>query len=289
MVCYLRGSGNYAEEEIAEKAGFGSVAAMNTQLGNWGLSGLLSEKADESGHQRKQRTAKSGAQGVGVELPRPAAAASLFEEAVDALHRIIEDLEGYRLIHKGGRFINTYVDIDSSTYFPRSSFTPEEWKALCETHGQDVNSRGFMLFGTRLKDPSGGGKYPPRPLVILIALYALLERDMQSLLKALHPEPSAANTERITGLLYKTKAPDSRDGLIRTAEQLAELVCGGDGGRGAPAGDLSPREQNVACSITEYREQGRSNEWICEHYAPLGFSENRVLELGRLGLSWPED
>jgi len=213
----------------------------------------------------------------------------LFEEAADALYEIIEDLAHYRLVVENGRFTNTWVDNETPTYFPRSSFTAEQWEDLCETHGHDANSNGFMLRGAGMKAPTGGSRYPPRPLVNLIAVYALLERDMPALLKALHPEPSSVERKRISGLVNKTKVADGRDGLVRTAEQLAELVCGGGGGRGAPAGDLSAREQNVACSITNYREEGWSDARLCEHYAPLGFSRERVLELGRLGLRWPED
>jgi hypothetical protein len=289
MVCLLRGVGNYSEEEIAEKANFGSVEAMHTQLGNWGLSGLLPKRAEDSSQQPKQKKAKAGTQDAEMELPRPVAAAALFEEAVDALHEIIEDLDHYRLVRKNGRFINTYVDNDSAVYFPRSSFSPERWKELCETYGHDASSKGFTLLNAGMKDPTGGGRYPPRPLVNLIAVYALLERDMPALLQMLHPDPSRADGTRISGLLYKNKHDHNRDGLVRTAEQLAELVCGGDGRRGSPVGYLSGREQNVACSITEYREQGWSDEQICEHYAPLGFSRKRVLELGQLGLQWPED
>jgi hypothetical protein len=162
MVCVLRGEGTYSEEKIAEKVGFGSVEAMHTQLGNWGLSGLLPKRVEGSSQQPKRR-AKTGTRDVGTELPRPVAAIPLFEEAVDALHRIIEDLKHYRLVHKGGRFINAYVDNETPTYFPRSSFKPEQWKELCEIYGHDPSTKGFTLLNAGLKDPTGGGKYPPRP------------------------------------------------------------------------------------------------------------------------------
>jgi hypothetical protein len=288
-LCLLRSKKTYSEDQIAEMAGFGSVEAMHTQLGNWGLSGLLPKQPESPSQQPKQRRAKPHTRNAGMELPRPVAAAPLFEEAVDALHRIIEDLEHYRLVRKDGRFINTFVDNETPTYFPRSSFTPEQWKELCETYEHDANSKGFWLLDAGMKDPTGGGRYPPRPLVNLIAVYALLEWDMSALLQVLHPDPSSVDGTRISGLLYKSKHDHDRDGLVRTAEQLAELVCGGDGRRGAPVGYLSAREQNVACSITEYREQGWSDEQICEYYAPLGFSRERVLDLGKLGLRWPED
>ncbi len=289
LVLVSREEGICSEEEIAQKAGFGSVEAMHTQLGNWGLPGLLPKSVTASNTQPKQRKAKASTRDAGMELPRPVAAAALFEEAIEALHRIVEDLEHYRLVRKDGRFINTHVDNDCATYFPRSSFTPEQWRELCETYGHDADSEGFTLLGTKMKSPTGGSKYPPRPLVTLIAVYGLLERDMRALLQALHPDPPSVDGTRISALLYKTKQAHGRDGLVRTAEQLAELVCGGDGRKGSPAGYLSAREQNVACSITEYREQGWTDQQICEYYAPLGFSRERVLELGHLGLRWPED
>ncbi len=127
-----------------------------------------------------------------MELPRPVAAAALFEEAVDALRRIIEDLEHYRLVRKNGRFVNTHFYNDP-VYFPRSSFTPTQWKELCEAHGQDPNSSGFMDANAETKNPTGGGKYPPRPLVNIIAAYALLNGDMRALLEALHPDPSSVD------------------------------------------------------------------------------------------------
>jgi hypothetical protein len=287
LLCDLRRR-DLPEEEIATKLQFGSVEAMHTQLANWGLVGLLPKRTESSSQQPKPRRAKAGSRDAGTELPRPVAATTLFEEVVDALHRIIEDLEHYRLVRKNGRFINTHFYNDP-VYFPHSSFTPTQWKELCEVYGQDPNSSGFMDANAETKDPTGGGKYPPRPLVNLIAAYALLGRDMRPLLQALHPDPSSVDGTRISALLYKTKQAHGRDGLVRTAEQLAELVCGGDGRKGSPAGYLSAREQNIACSTTEYREQGWSDQQICEHYALLGFSRERVLELGQLGLRWPED
>lgn len=285
-MCKLRYD-SVPEETIAAKLKFGNAEATHTQLRNWGLQGLLPKETNGPSQQLKRRKAKAGTQGAIVELPCPVDAAALFEEAVNALHRIIEDLEHYRLIYKDGRFINTYV-YDDPAFVPRSDFTSEQWMELCDARGIDPTSRGYLDFNARLKAPTGGSKYPPRPLVALITVYALLERDMGALLRVLNPHFSREDGRRISGLLYKNKNDHGRDGLVRTAEQLAELVYGVGGGRGAPAGYLSAREQSVACSITEYREQGWSDKELYEHYAPLGFSKDRVLELACLGLRWPE-
>jgi hypothetical protein len=287
-IALLREDGRYSEEEIAQKAGFGSAEAMHTQLSNWGLHGLVPEEAEASSQPPKQRKAKAGSQGVAIELPRPVGATALFEKASKALHQIIEDLEHYRLVLKGGRSINTHF-YNALAYLPRSSFTPAQWQELCKASDQDPNSSRIMDVNAETRDPAGGGKYPPRPLVNLIAIYALLGRDVRALLNALHLDPSTVDGTRISGLLYKTQADNGRDGLVRTAEQLAELVCGGSGRRGSPPPYHSAREQNVACSITEYREQGWSNDDLWEHYVPLGFSKERILQLGQLGLRWPED
>jgi hypothetical protein len=141
-VARLRQNGNYSEEEIAEKAGFGSVEAMYVQLRNWNLAGLVPKEEEASSQQPKQRRARTGSQDESTELPRPVAAAALIEEAVDMRHRIIGDLDHYRLLLKNGRFINTHFYSDS-VYFPRSLFTPAQWQELCESYGPDPNSRGF--------------------------------------------------------------------------------------------------------------------------------------------------
>ena len=60
-VLVLQKEGIYSDEEIAQKVGFGSVEAMHTQLGDWGLPGLLPERTVSSSQQPKQRNAKSGA------------------------------------------------------------------------------------------------------------------------------------------------------------------------------------------------------------------------------------
>lgn len=71
---------------------------------------------------------------------------------------------------------------------------------------------------------------------MLIAVYALTDRPLGPLLKVLHPNPSQADTKAISRLVYarKRKGGDDRDGLLRTAEQLATLICGGKVGKGAP-------------------------------------------------------
>ena len=102
---------------------------MHTQLGNWGLSGLLPKQAEDSGQQPKQRKAKAVTRDMSMELPRPVAAAPLFENAVAALQEIVEDLEHYRFVRKDGRFINTWVDNESPAFFPRSSFNPSDGRS----------------------------------------------------------------------------------------------------------------------------------------------------------------
>jgi len=111
---------------------------------------------------------------------------------------------------------------------------------------------------------------------------------MGDLIRVLHPTPSEADVEGIYRLLYGTKGEHGSDGLLRVAEQLAALVRGGEGKRGAPPPVLSNREHSAACHITHRRRQGWKDERIHEELRHTGFTRDDVSRLGSMGLEWPE-
>jgi hypothetical protein len=111
------------------------------------------------------------------------------------------------------------------------------------------------------KHPAGASPFPPYAFVLLIAAYALAGRPIESLLEVLYPKHSHADIEEINKLLYETKSQGSRDGLLRTAQQLASMVYGRKVGRGAPP-ELPRGEDLLACYITERREAGIADEKI---------------------------
>jgi hypothetical protein len=118
--------------------------------------------------------------------------------------------------------------------------------------------------------PTEAGPYPPRELVMLIAVYALAGRPMEPLLKVLYPEHSEADMEEINKLLYETKfAGGSQNGLLRTAQQFAAAVYGRKVGRGAPP-EQSAGEHLLACRITKRREAGLTDEEIRQEILDSG-------------------
>jgi hypothetical protein len=297
LLCRLRSELRYSEEEIATKLGFGSVEAMHTQLGHWGVPNWIiygNQAVTESAPSTTAQTNRKGrSSSQAEEVPPASSARQLFNEAIDVLTRAAENLEHLTQSFQGGRFVGTYVDKDP-VYFPRERFSSDEWRKLCELHGHDPDAEGFLAHGLITKNPIGASPTPPRPLVMLIAAYALADRQIEPLLEALHPEPSQADRERIRFLLYarKRKGGPDRDGLLRTAEQLAIAICGGKI-RGAPPPDVPAVEHALACRITERREAGTPDEEIYQEMRHVGLSRNELTKeefyrLANLRLRYPE-
>ena len=114
----------------------------------------------------------------------------------------------------------------------------------------------------------------------MIAAYVLADRPLERLVESLHPNPSEADWDKIRSLSYarRRKGGPDKDGLIRTAEQLATAVYGGVVGQGAPPPDVSPVEQALAFRITEGREAEVPDETI--------YDEMRHVRLTKQELTW---
>lgn len=221
------------------------------------------------------------------DLPPASAAMSLFQERIEALTRAVENLPYLVETSQGGRFVGTSVYNDPILLL-RADRSEEEWQNLCESEGKDPTSDRILFSGLAMQSPVGATHAPPRPLVLLIAAYALADGDMGELLRTLHPEPSEVDAEQLSRYLHAEKKPHGMDGLMRRAEQIAILVRGGTVGRGAPPPEISPREHNTACHITHRRDHGWSDAQIYEELRDQGFTKEDVSRLGSLRLRWPE-
>jgi hypothetical protein len=108
-------------------------------------------------------------------------------------------------------------------------------------------------------------------------------------LEVLYPEYSQADVEKINKLVYETQSQGSKDGLLRTAQQLAAAVYGRKVGKGAPF-ELLPEKVELACYITERREDGAADEDI--HQAILNSGRRLCKEdfawLANLGYRFPD-
>ncbi len=282
VISVLRGKGGHSEEEIAAKAAFASVEQMRWQLKRWGLPDWFSSDASDDDQERKPR-------GSGSEAPLPRAkdAGPLFRERLGALDDAVEELPRIVETVQGGRFVATSVYRDPILFF-RDDFSDDAWRQLCESQGEDPTSDRVLATGLLTRSPAGASQAPPRPLVALIAAYALADGDMDELLRVLHPNPSEADPENLSRLLYAKKSEHGVDGLIRRAEQVAILLRGGKLGKGVSSPEVSPREHNTACHITYRRELGWSFDRICEELVPKGFTRDDISRLAGLKLRWPE-
>ena len=240
-------------------------------------------KPPKTKHKRKARGS-----GPKTELPPATAAAPLFEEAIEALSYAVENLEHRREYIQGSRFVVGEV-YDDPVYFPRSSFSDAEWRTLCESYEVDPDARGFWDNESGLKNAVGAANTPAAPLPLLIGVYALWKGHLGELVRALHPDPTNVNSEKIGRLLHGTKREHDVDGLFRIVEQLATEVRGLRRDKGAPPPTVSAREHNLACQITFYRENGLSDEEIHKKLSKLGVTRDDVSRLGGLKYRWPKD
>jgi len=177
---------------------------------------------------------------------------------------------------------------DDPILLTRDEWPEDEWRRSCESEGKDPASDRVLVTAGVTRTPIGAAHVPPRPLVLLIAAYALADGDMAELVKTLHPNPQESDAQKLSRLLHARKRGHGEDGLVRRAQQVATLVMGGKVGRGTPPPELLPREHNTACHITHRRELGWSWDQICEELAPKGYTRDDVFRLAVLNLSWPE-
>jgi hypothetical protein len=271
MVSYLRNRTTYSEHEIAEKAGFGGAEAMHQQLRTWGLTGLIPPDKQEGTPKPKAKKPGPSARTSSPpeEVVSPNAAADLFNDALEGLSRVVENLEDLNLSYQGKRFVGSYT-LPGRWTFLREHESEQGWRELCERYGQDPQIASFSVDGLSGSESLRVSPYPPRDVVALIAAYALSDRPLELLLEALFPGHSQQDLEEVRRLFYQTERQGGKDGLRRTAEQFAAAVYGRKRGRGIRP-EESPRKHKLACYITAQREVGVPDEQILQHIRDKGY------------------
>jgi H+/Cl- antiporter ClcA len=124
---------------------------------------------------------------------------------------------------------------DAPILLTRDEWPEDEWRRSCESEGKDPASDRVLVTAGVTRTPIGAAHVPPRPLVLLIAAYALADGDMAELVKTLHPNPQESDAQKLSRLLHTRKRGHGKDGLVRRAQQVATLVMGGKVGRGGAA------------------------------------------------------
>ena len=192
---------------------------------------------------------------------------------------------------QGSRFIESQVWPDRA--YAHLAGLPEETKQLFALALDDASESGGWLTNGILFNIGEGTHAPSAPLPALIAVYMLMDGEIGPLLDALYlGTPSEEVAEKIKKRVEDKKGPGTEDGLKALAQQLATLVCGGDLRPGRKAPDVSPRENSLACRITERREEGRADAVIFQELYPHGLSgpeltRKEFRRLADLQLRWP--
>ncbi len=178
-ICICRGKG-LSEDEVAKKARFDSVEDMYFRLKRWGLTGLLpleeeSEEVSKTAQERKGR-----ASGPVEDLPPAGAATPLFREKLDLLAQANEDLKYRKEKRQAGRFILSRVDT-SPHHLRREDWSEEEWEGLANTHNLDASADALSIENGRTFSIGGATYVPQAPLPVLIAIYVLMEGEIEPL------------------------------------------------------------------------------------------------------------
>src|SRR5215211_4932847 len=136
------------EDQIAHDLDFGSPAALYQQLSQDGfpVCPVCGETPVKPNHckknkGRRQRRARRGS-GQAIDLPLAKNAEDMFRRAIESLLNDLLPLDSRREIYKDERFETVSDYPDASTIWYRDSFPPgvqgdEEWRKLCEKHGQN--------------------------------------------------------------------------------------------------------------------------------------------------------
>jgi hypothetical protein len=108
----------------------------------------------------------------------------LFNDALDGLIRVVENLEDLDLTYQGKRFASSY-SLTGRWTFLRKSYSEQGWKEICEEYVQDPHVEALSVDHLSGSESLGVSPYPPHDLVVLIAAYALSDRPLELLLEAL--------------------------------------------------------------------------------------------------------
>ncbi len=290
-ICVLRGKG-LPEDQVAEGAGFDSVEDMYFRLNRWGLSGLLPLEEESEKTQKTVPERKARGSGPVVGLPPADTATPLFREKLEVLIRGTEELKHRKEKLQGKRFVQSSMYTAPVCYF-REAMSDEQWQSLSEHYGFQPDVDRFLSSDVFTWSLGEGTLTPQAPLPALIAVYVLMEGELESLLEALYPgTPTADVLEKIRKKVEGKKSSDKQDGLKALARQLATLVRGGDLDRGRDPAELPRHEINLACRITEDREAGMPDEEIYEklrHNLRLveELTWDEFCRLRDLNLRWP--
>lgn len=180
--CSLRLEGNLGENEIAEELGFRSPETMHIQLKNWGLSGPLvdSGMTEDAGEKRR----KASSSGDMEELPAAEQTQRLFRADLKLLAHYADQISELKEHLQGELFVSSSWVGEEWEYYRRDEYTEERWQKLCEDFDVDTAQEEFRIpISPYLHH--GAGPTPWEGLVCWIAVHALMNESIDSLIRAM--------------------------------------------------------------------------------------------------------
>ena len=304
-LCYLRIEGTASEDRVAHELGFvdgagiPSARVMHERLQEWGLPDWVVNPGDagertetqnqykvpdtETTKERKARTT-----GDVKELPPAGRAVRLFRQDLERLNYYLDEQPALKEQLQAERFVSSFWVGEDWDYYPKSEFSEDQWKELCERYGEDPSAEGLGIPIDPIK-PQGASPTPWEGLVPLIAVHAIMYKTVDALIDALHPDPSSV--DRVE--LYKEKGYVN---TLRTyAERLAKTVRGVEVRKGHKLGKVSDLEHWVTLFLIEpLAEEGYTDEQIYarikQEHSSLGelYTVDDVARLRKLRLPPPD-
>jgi hypothetical protein len=291
----------YAEDEVAEKAGYRGAGHMRQELELWGFPAWFVEgdtppkpKVEQPDLEPRQ---KAGAQNEGNEpkartsgrvekLPPARNAIPLFRGALEGLLRDNEELRYREETRQGRHYPYRLVS--------RKTPSDEEWANFAELFGLDSVARERLYFGGGEIKYGTNHRAPLSPLPELIGTYLLAGGEIEPLVEALHPKPSEANWSEIGRYIEGAKVPGRKlDGIKSMAVRLTILIRGDENKRGQPPRKESGHNLNLSDRIAAGLKAKVPPKQLHEELlANLGLSEeefpwSEFCRLADLGLELP--
>lgn len=282
--CIYRGK-KLDVQKIAEELGFGSERHMLSSLRQDGFPvceacGAYAKNDRCYRHRRGQ----TGAAGGDKNLPPARNAGELFRCTVEKLARGVLGLEHHEEIYGAGRFEQADVyPLPGGVPIHKSVMTEQDWRALCEKHGQDPAQDSFTIDASKARLPAGVDDRPRE--TALIAAYLLLdgpeeepiENKVEALLDALHPEPEKADRQKL--LRGNPNNPENHPGeaekLRRAARRFARLLRGAKTG-GAPAEGMPPDDQKIVWYMQEEERAGKPFKAVKKELTEMGHHGDKI-------------
>jgi hypothetical protein len=299
-LCHLRSNGTTPEDQIARQLDFRdaldahSVEAMYEELESWELPSWVvyphgaDERAQKEVKKREGKERKARGTGDVEELPPAGRAEKIFRQDLERLSYYIGELSGLKEQLQARRFVSSFWVGEDSEYYDKREFSEEQWRELCEKHGEDPSVLEIRIPIDPIK-PGGASSTPWEGLVPLLAMHAIMYGTVDDLIEVLHPNPSSVDKAN----LYKERGIVN---FLQTyAVRLARTVRGAKVHEGQLPPGVSSVDHWVAWFlIAPLAEAGYSDEQIHAHienkYGPWErrYTVADVTRLRRLRLPPPD-